>query len=183
MRDVILSMFMSLDGYIEGPGKRLATPPYSADLQKHWIDYNMERAGTMMYGRVAYEGMAKYWTAQPADDKQAAALAEMDKLVFSRTLTHANWGRVAIIRDDIPGEIARRKAGAGKDMVLIAGAGIAQSFLELDLIDELSLLITPVLLGSGTRLFNGGHDRIGLKLTEVLTFDTGIIRATYRRDR
>jgi len=60
MRDVVLAMFMSVDGYIEGPDKQLVGPPYSPDLQKHWIDRNMGRTDLMMYGRVAYEGMAGY---------------------------------------------------------------------------------------------------------------------------
>lgn len=181
MRDVVLSMFMSLDGYIEGLGKQLIPPPYSADLQKHWIDHNMERAGTMMYGRVAYEGMAKFWTSPAAPAGQAAALAAMDKLVFSHTLQNANWGQVSIIHDDIPGEVARRKAEPGKDMVLIAGAGIAQTFLRLGLVDELSLLVSPILFGGGTRLFAEMTEKTSLKLTEALPFDTGVVRLTYRR--
>lgn len=183
MRDVVLTMFMSLDGYIEGPGKQLVPPPYSADLQKHWIDHNMARAGTMMYGRVAYEGMANFWTSASANPREAAALAAMDKLVFSHTLQKADWGRVKIIRNNIGEEINRRKAEPGKDMVLTAGAGIAQTFLQLGLVDELSLLVSPFLLGGGTRLFDGDHDRLALKLAEALTFDTGVIRLTYKRDR
>lgn len=181
MRHVVLAMFMSLDGYIEGPGKRLVPPPYSSDLQKHWIDRNMERAGTMMYGRVAYEGMAKYWTSAAADGPQAAELAAMDKLVFSRSLQHTNWGKVTIVRDDIAAEIAKRKAEPGKDMVLIAGAGIATTFLTLGLVDELSLLVTPRLLDGGTRLFEGGYGPTSFSLVESLPFDTGAVRLTYRK--
>ena len=179
MRKVVLAMFMSLDGYINGPGGALRGPAYSADLQKHWIDRNMERAGTMMYGRVAYEGMVSYWTSPQAQGPQATQLAEMDKLVFSRTLDNADWGRVTIIRDDIAGEIAKRRDGDGKDMVLIAGAGIATTFLNLGLVDEFSLLVVPRLLGGGTRLFKEGLEQTSLKLTEALTFDTGAVRLTY----
>lgn len=158
MRNVVLAMFTSLDGYIEGPGKQLVPPPYSPDLETHWIERNMERAGTMMYGRVAYEGMADFWRSPKAPAAQAEALANMDKLVFSRTLQVADWGKVAIVRDDI-----------------------AQTFLELGLIDELCLLVSPLLLGGGTRLFTGGYDRTPLQLTEALPFDSGAVRLTYRR--
>jgi dihydrofolate reductase len=181
MRTVVLAMFTSLDGYIEGPGNQLVPPPYSPDLRTHWIDRNMERAGTMMFGRVAYEGMADFWRSPKAPAAQAEALANMDKLVFSRTLQVADWGKVAIVRDDIAGEIARRKAEGDRDMVLIAGAGIARTFLELGLIDELCLLVSPLLLGGGTRLFTGGYDRTPLQLTEALPFDSGAVRLTYRR--
>ncbi len=180
MRDVVLAMFMSLDGYIEGPGKKLVPPPYSPDLQKHWIERNIARAGTMMYGRVAYQGMRSFWTSKGAPADEAARLAAMDKIVFSRTLASADWGRIAVVADDIPGEIARRRAEPGKDMVLIAGAGIAQTFLALDLIDELSLIVAPILLGGGTRLFDGAVSR-KLSLVEALPFDTGVVRLTYRR--
>src|ERR1700712_3367721 len=101
MRDVVLAMFMSLDGYIEAPDRQLVPPPYSPDLQKHWIDRNMERAGTMMYGRIAYEFMAGFWQSSNAPAEQAEVLKNMDKLVFSRTLQSAGWGKVAIVRDDI----------------------------------------------------------------------------------
>ena len=181
MRDVVLAMFMSLDGYIEGPGKQMAPPRYSADLQRHWIDRNMERAGTMMYGRVAYEGMVSYWTSPQAQGPQATQLAGMDKLVFSRSLQTADWGRVTIVHDDIAGEIGKRRAAAGKDMVLIAGAGIATTFLNLGLIDEFSLLIVPRLLGGGTRLFHEGLTPASLTLTEALPFDSGAVRLTYMK--
>jgi dihydrofolate reductase len=105
----------------------------------------------------------------------------MDKVVFSRTLQVADWGKVTIVRDDIAGEIARRKAEGDREMVLIAGASIAQAFLQLGLIDELCLLVSPLLLGGGTRLFTGGYDRMPLQLTEALPFESGAVRVTYRR--
>ncbi len=120
MRKLVLSMFMSLDGYVEGPNKELIGPAYSQDLQRRWIDRNMDRAGLMLYGRVAYEGMAQFWTSPNAPKAEAEKLAGFDKLVFSRTLKTANWGNVTIIRDNIADEINRRKAQPGRDMVLIA---------------------------------------------------------------
>jgi len=105
----------------------------------------------------------------------------MEKLVFSRTLQQADWGRVTIIRDDIAAEVNKRKLESGKDMVLIAGAGIARTFLRLGLIDELSLLVFPTLLGSGTRLFDDDYPRTRLILAEALPFDSGAVRLTYRR--
>lgn len=179
MRPVVLAMFMSLDGYINGPGGAFVGPQFSPDLKRHWIDRNMERADLMMYGRVCYEGMEQYWTSQQ-DDPQAKQLAEREKFVFSRTLRQANWGRVRIIADDITAEIKRAKAQPGKDMVLIGGAGIASTFLKLDLVDELSLLVIPRLLGGGTRLFQGDA-ALSFKLIESLPFESGVLRLTYRR--
>ena len=181
MRNVVLAMFVSVDGYINGPDGALSPPRYSPDLQKHWIDRNMQRAGTMMYGRVAYEGMRDFWTSPAAPAEQAAAMAQMDKLVFSRTLKSADWGKVEIVSDDIAGELARRKAEGDRDMVLIAGAGIAQTFLGLDLVDELCLLVTPKLLGGGTRLFRDGYAPANLQLADSVVLDNGAVRLTYLR--
>lgn len=180
MRPVVLAMFVSLDGYINGPAGAFAGPPFSPDLKTHWMDRNMQRSDVMMYGRVCYEGMEQYWTSQH-DDPQAKDLANREKLVFSNTLTEAKWGRVRIVRDaDIATEIAKLKAQPGKDIVLIGGAGIANTFLRRDLVDELSLLVMPTLLGGGTRLFQDTAP-LRLKLIESLPFDTGMVRLTYRR--
>jgi len=180
MRTVVLAMFTSLDGYINGPGGAFVGPPFSPDLKRHWIDRNMERADLMMYGRVCYEGMVQYWTSPAAAGEQADELAQRDKIVFSRTLDRADWGRVRIVRDNIADEINRLKAQPGKDMLLIGGAGIAGTFLELGLVDELSLLVIPRLLGGGTRLFEKSAP-LSLKLIESLPFDSGVLRLTYRR--
>lgn len=180
MAKVVLAMFMSLDGYINGPGGTFLAPRFSPDLQHHWIERNMARAGMMMYGRVAYEGMVQFWTSPTAPQEQAQALARLDKVVFSRTLQHADWGNVTIVRDDIAIEVGKRREQMSKDIVLIAGAGIATTFLELDLVDELCLLILPQLVGGGTRLFDGEAAR-RLQFVEALPFDTGCVRLTYMR--
>ena len=72
MRKLILAMYMSLDGFIEGPNRQFTGPPFTPDLKRKWIDVNIERAGLMLYGRTAYEGMAAYWTSPAADPAEAA---------------------------------------------------------------------------------------------------------------
>jgi len=181
MRKVVLAMYMSLDGYIEGPNKEFTAPRFSPDLKSKWIDRNIERADLMMYGRTAYEGMAAYWTSPAANKEEAAILANANKIVFSTTLDTANWGNVRIVRSDIPAEINRLKAEPGKDMVLLGGGGIAMSFLDMGLVDELSLLVSPLLQGGGKRLFEGSRERIGLRLESAEPFDSGAVKLTYIR--
>lgn len=181
MRNVVLAMYMSLDGYIEGPNKEFTAPRFSPDLKSKWIDRNIERADLMMYGRTAYEGMAAYWTSPAANKEEAAILAAANKVVFSTTLEKADWGNVRVVRNDIAGEIAKLKAQPGKDMVLLGGAGIAMSFLGMGLVDEFSLLVSPLLQGGGTPLFQGNHERMGLKLESAEPFDSGAVKLTYRR--
>src|SRR5215469_7760835 len=100
MRNVILSMFMSLDGYTAAADGRLVPPQFSPELKERWIDRNIA-ADLLMYGRVAYEGMVSYWTSPGAAGPEADKLAAAKKLVFSRTLQKADWGQVIIIRDNI----------------------------------------------------------------------------------
>ncbi|MDR3475831.1 MAG: dihydrofolate reductase family protein [Devosia sp.] len=181
MRDVVLAMYLSLDGYIEGPDREFTAPRFSPDLKAKWIDRNLERADLMMYGRTAYEGMAGYWTSPLADKAEAAILAAADKLVFSTTLKQADWGNVRIVRGDLPGEMARLKARPGRDMVLFGGAGIAGSFLRAGLVDELSLLLSPLLQGGGKRLFEDIGGRTSLEFMGADPFDSGAVLLTYRR--
>jgi dihydrofolate reductase len=179
MRKLVLSMFMSLDGYIEAPNHEMVAPPWSDDLSRHWIWENIGRTEIALYGRVCYEGMARYWTSPEADGTEAKRLAGLRKLVFSTTLESANWGNVAIVRDDVAGEIARLKAEPGKDLTMFGGAGLANSFIRLGLFDEYQLLVTPLLLGGGTPLFQGGYGRQNLKLVESRPFDSGCVKQTY----
>ena len=181
MRKNVLAMYVSLDGYIEGPNREFTAPAFSPDLKTKWIDLKLERATTMMYGRTAYEGMAAYWNSPAADGPEAKILADMEKIVFSTTLAEANWGRIRIVREDIAGEMARAKAGQGKDLVLIGGAGIANAFLRAGLVDELSVLVSPLLQGGGKRLFQDGRPRAGLALKSTTPFDSGAVLLTYER--
>src|SRR5437016_2446332 len=100
MRKLVVAMFISLDGYIEGPNKQLVGPAWSADLGRYWINDNIERAGMTLYGRVCYEFMAAYWTSPAADPVEAARLTALPKLVFSTTLNSATWANTTIVRDD-----------------------------------------------------------------------------------
>src|SRR5664279_490625 len=155
MRKVALAMFISLDGFIEGPNQELVAPAYSADLERYWIKGNVEDAGLMMYGRVCYEGMAQFWTSPAAPQEEARQLAEVPKIVFSRSLQKANWKNTTIVHDDI-----------------------ADTVVKLKLIDEYRLLVSPIVLGAGTPLFQGGYARFNLTLADAKPFDNGAILLT-----
>lgn len=180
MRKLVLAMFVSLDGYIEGPNKELVGPAWSADLSKYWIDDNIERAGLTLYGRVCYEGMAAYWTSPAASPEEAARLTALPKVVFSTTLKAAAWANTTIVREDIAGTVNRLKAEPGKDLMVFGGAGIANSLMRLGLVDEYRLLINNIVLGGGTPLFQGGYDRFGLDLIGVRPFDSGAVLLSYK---
>lgn len=187
MRKVILAMFISLDGYIEGPKGEFVPPAWSDDLQRHWADDNVDRAGLLLYGRRNFEFNAGFW--QPAETDAnnpasfrafASRMNALPKLCFSRTLSTVDWnGR--LVRDDIAGEIARLKQEPGKDMMMFGGADIARFFIGLDLFDEYRIMVTPTLLGDGKRLFDGGYERRQLQHTDTRQMDTGAVILTYER--
>lgn len=179
MGKLTLAMFVTLDGYIEGPNGTFQPPPYSADLQRKWIDENMQRAAMNFYGRACYEFMAGFWTSAAAPAEQAAKLAAQPKLVFSHSLQAASWANTRIVRDDIPGNVARLKREVDGEIMMFGGASIAGAFIDLDLFDEYRLMVTPIILGGGKRLFEGPHPRRQLELRDATTFDSGVVLLTY----
>jgi dihydrofolate reductase len=181
MRKLVLAMFTSLDGFINGPDGELIMPHFSPDLASKWIGYNLGRFDLMVYGRVCYEGMVGFWTSPAAPPEEAARLAAMEKIVLSTTLERADWGRARIVRDDVAGEFARLKQTPGRDMAVIGGGRVASSLLQLGLIDEMRLLVMPMLFGGGTRLFEGGYPRTGLALEATEPLDNGSVLLNYRR--
>lgn len=185
MRPLVLAVFVSLDGFIEGPGKQLVPPAWSDDLKQHWSDHNIDRAGALLYGRVVYDLMARHWQAAAADPDNpqhdfAQRMTQLPKFVFSRTLTDPAWANTTVIGDNLADEIGKLKRQDGKDLMLFGGADIAAHLMQLKLIDEYRLMIVPTLLGGGTPLFSGGYDRSKLTLIESRTLDTGSVILSYR---
>jgi len=178
MRKVILTMHMSLDGFIAGPNGELdwtaADEAVDDDLPEL-----LSTADTALIGRVLYQGFAGYWPAyditDPSKSKGEVAFAnwinEAPKLIFSTTLEKAEWknSRVVPVKKnaDIAEAVAKLKTQPGKNLVLWGGVRIAQTFAQLGLIDEYWLLIQPKVLGSGQPLFIAIKDRINLKLVSV----------------
>lgn len=190
MAKIVLSMFLSLDGYIEGPNGEFVAPDWSDDLERHWSGHAMAHAGRFLYGRVNFLFNKGFWAPAESDPESpaagishAATMNATPKTVFSTTLTGDPGWNGTVVADDLPGAVARLKAEEEKDLFMFGGAGIANSFMKLDLIDEYRLMVTPSLLGDGKRLFDGGTDRLGLTLAETLPLDTGAVILTYRRDR
>jgi len=182
MTKIILSMFLSLDGYIEAPGRQLAPPADTPDLRRYWIAEHLNNGGTLLYGRTCYTFMAGFWMSPDAPQGEARKLASLPKVVFSRTLQEAAWANTTIARDPVA-EVARIKAAGGKDALLFGGAGIARSFMAHRLFDEYRLMVTPTILGGGTPLFEGGHARFDLTLLDTVRLDNGAVILHYRDER
>lgn len=177
MRKVILKMSVSLDGYVGTSGGDVSWifPSIDAEVTA-WIVDLLWQAGTHIMGRVTYHDMAAYWPSSA--EPYAPPMNEIPKVVFSKTLKDADWQRTQVANGDLEEEIARLKQQPGKDVLAHGGASFAQSLSRFGLIDEYRLIIHPVVLGSGLRLFT---DPLGLKLISSKTFNSGAVALTYSR--
>ena len=189
MAKLLLSMFMSVDGYIEGK-EGFVPPAWSDDLARHWSGYALERAGHLLYGRKNFLFNKGFWSAAETDPQSPAAgiayagtMNRLPKTVFSRTLEGDPGWNATLVKDDLAGAIGKLKRDAKGDLYLFGGAGIADSLVALDLVDEYRLMVTPDLFGDGTRLFKKGSGRLALTLLEAKPLDTGAVILHYRRNR
>jgi dihydrofolate reductase len=188
MPKLVLSMFTSLDGYIEGPGGEFVPPPWSDEVEQHWSVYALERAAHLIYGRTNFQFNKDFWSAAETDPTGPAAgiayagtMNRLPKTVFSTTLKGDPGWNGTVAEGDVANVIGTLKAQTSGDLYAFGGAGIANSLVARDLVDEYRLMVTPVLLGSGKRLFEGGRPRLALTLIEARRLDTGAVVLHYRR--
>jgi dihydrofolate reductase len=185
MRKVIYAMSVSLDGFIETTQGDLNWSNPDEELHKHFNDLESE-IDIAFYGRRLYETMAAFWpTADenpeaPEHVKEYARIwRNQTKVVFSRTLERVAWNS-RLVQEDIAGEVLKLKQQPGKNLS-VGGAGLAASFMQLDLIDEYRLYLHPVILGGGKPMFGALRDPITLELVETHKFGQGVVLVRYQR--
>ncbi|MDN4646400.1 dihydrofolate reductase family protein [Arthrobacter sp. PsM3] len=183
MRKIILMMQVSLDGYMEGPGRDLGWHRVDEELHKHFND-ELRAMGGFLDGRVTYELMAGYWPTADRDPSAPAPIAEfagvwrdMPKIVYSRTLAKADWN-TEVVRDVVAEDIVRLKDQPGGDLAL-GGADLAAAFRRLGLIDEYRIYVHPVLVGRGKPLFQEAEALTPIRLLESRTFGNGVVLLRY----
>ena len=188
MADLVLSVFTSLDGYIEKAGKVFAPPPWSDEIERDWAQAAVSRAGHLIYGRVNFLFNKGFWSPAETDPTSPAAgvsyagrMNTLPKTVVSRTLTGDPGWNARIAGPDLAAEVARLKREAPGDIFAFGGAGLSHSLLALDLVDEFWLMITPELYGDGTPLFQGGRPDMSMTLIESRVLDVGSVILRYRR--
>jgi dihydrofolate reductase len=137
--------------------------------------------GALLLGRLTYDIWAGYWptVTDPADDI-ARMLNAAPKYVASRTLTSGPWPQTTVIAD-VAGEVGALKRQPGNDIVVMGSSELAQTLIEADLVDEYRLMIHPVVLGAGKRLFRDGGSMLRLRLAEAVTTTSGLATLTYER--
>ena len=183
MRKVIASEFVSLDGVMESPDQWHF--PYFNDQMGDAIGAAMAASDAMLMGRVLYEEWAAYWPQQdPEENPVAARMNGIQKYVVSATLEEPlEWSNSTLINGDVTEEITKLKQLPGKDISISGSGALVRSLLQGDLLDELRLIIHPVVLGSGKRLFEDEGNRKALELVDSKTFATVVLYLTYRPAR
>lgn len=178
MRKLILQMQISLDGYVGGPNGELDW--IFPDFDEEYAEYEVEKlwqAGAHLMGSVTYRDMAAHWPS--STEPYAAPMNRIPKIVFSASLKQADWSQTQIVSGDLLKEIGRLKQESGKDLLAHGGARFAQSLVRSGLIDEYRLIVHPVALGSGLRLFPELAAPVRFKLSDAVTFKSGTIAKVF----
>jgi dihydrofolate reductase/class 3 adenylate cyclase len=187
MRRVIASEFVTLDGVIEAPGHEEHRDGRNAwalrgasDDQLRFKAEELFAADALLLGRVTYQIFAAFWPSAPGDEAFASRMNGLQKYVVSRTLKGAEWNNTIVLRGDIAEEVSRLKQQQGGDILIHGSADLVNSLMKHDLIDEYRLMVFPVVLGSGKRLFRDESDTSHLRLVDTRAFSSGVVLLTYQ---
>jgi dihydrofolate reductase len=180
VRKVVAAEFLSLDGVMESPDQWHF--PYFDEEMGQAIGEGFAASDAMLMGRVLYEEWAAYWPNQdPEENPVAAQMNGTQKYVVSTTLEEPlEWNNASLIGENVAEEISELKRLPGKDITISGSGALVRSLLGAGLIDELKLMIHPVVVGSGKRLFEEGEKQTSLELVDSRTFATGVVYLTYR---
>ena len=192
MRKLIANEWMTLDGVVHAPGYADEDTSggfrqggwhlqYFDDLARTWVVEGYGAAGGFVFGRRTYELLASYWPNAPEEEEAVAGpLNTLPKYVASRTLNEPlEWSGSSLLGDDIPKAVAALKQEDGRDLHVVGSSDLMQTLVEHDLVDELRLMIDPVVVGGGKRVFRDDGVLRSLRLVEGQTTTTGAFLATY----
>jgi dihydrofolate reductase len=192
MRKLMVTTFVSLDGVMQAPGggdeDREGGFVHGGWAVPH-IDQQViglmteltSRAGALLLGRKTYDIFAATWPLAEDDDPIGAKLNSLPKYVASRTRDTVSWQNSTLLTGDVIEAVSRLKQGAGGEIQVHGSGGLIQTLVKHDLVDEFHLLVFPVLIGSGKRLFAEGTIPVGLNLVDTTTSSTGVLGSTYVR--
>jgi dihydrofolate reductase len=182
LRKVVVSEFVSLDGVMEDPRW---TFRFRGEEGEAFKFEELSTSDALLLGRVTYEGFAAAW---PRMTESAGEYADMmngyPKYVVSTTLQEPlEWNNSTLIKGNVAEEVLRLKQQSGKDILVFGSGVLVNTLMRDDLIDELRLMVFPIVIGSGRRLFGDGSDTKVLRLAETKTLGSGIVVLSYRPAR
>ncbi|QPC85160.1 dihydrofolate reductase [Phototrophicus methaneseepsis] len=173
MRKLVVTEFLSLDGVMDAPAW---TAPYWNDEIANFKGEESLSSDALLLGRITYEGFAQAWP--DSEDEGAEYFNGVRKYVVSTTLDHAEWNNSVLIKDNIVEEIAKLKQQEGQNIIVHGSGALVQTLMEHDLVDVYRLLVYPVVVGQGKRLFKDGA-QARLNLVESRSFGTGVTALVY----
>jgi dihydrofolate reductase len=194
MRKLIVIEFLSLDGVMQAPGAPEEDTeggfrhggwqrPYFDDVLGAAAAEGMAGTDAYLFGRKTYQIMAAFWPTAPDDDPYAGHLNSTPKYVASRTLQNVEWQNSTLIKGDVAEEVAKLKEQPGRDIAVLGSGNLVQALVDNDLVDEYSLTVSPIVLGSGKRLFREADDIRRLRLVDSKPTSTGSLVLTYQPAR
>ncbi len=174
MSKIVVSQFITLDGVIEGPGREpgfdRAGWAFQFDRGPEGMTFKFDEikaAGALLLGRVTYEGFAAAWPTMEGTGEFGEKMNSMPKYVASRTLERADWNNSTIIGGSIPEEVRKLEEQVDGDILINGSAKLVQTLIEHDLIDEYRLMVFPIVLGTGKRLFANTDRPSTLQLVDL----------------
>ncbi|MGH2543938.1 MAG: dihydrofolate reductase family protein [Ardenticatenaceae bacterium] len=177
MRNIVVTTFLSLDGIMEEPAW---TAPYWNDEIAKFKGDEQDTSDALLLGRVTYQGFAAAWP--ESTDEGADLMNNLPKYVVSTTLDKVEWNNSRLIKDNIVEEITKLKQQDGQDILVYGSAMLVETLMQHDLVDRYRLLVYPVVVGKGKRLFKEGTTAT-LKLLESQSFSSGVVALVYEPDR
>jgi dihydrofolate reductase len=172
----------SLDGFHEGPNHALDWHNVDDEFDDFALQ-QLDAADTLIFGRLTYELMANYWTTEAAavtDPLVAAKMNAMPKLVVSSTLARADWSGTTVVGGDLEEAMIELKSRVGGELLVLGSARLTASLAESELLDELRVMVNPVVLGRGSSLMHSLPSQLRLELLRTRIFDSGNVLLTYR---
>ena len=181
MRKLFAFIVTSVDGYYEGPSGEFDWPVVDSEFNDFALE-QLDEIGTLLFGRVTYEGMAAYWPTSAAiedDPRIAARMNGMEKVVVSRTLRRADWENSRLIKENVAADLARLKEQPGKAIAVFGSSALTVSLVDLGLVDEVRIMVHPVVLGAGKSVFRTAEERVALRLLRTRSFASGSVMLYY----
>jgi dihydrofolate reductase len=185
---VVVTEFVSLDGVIEDPGGSegfehggWTFPYWNDEIAKLKLDEILE-SDALLLGRVTYEGFAAAWPSMTDEQGFADRMNSLPKFVVSTTLENPEWQNSTVLEGDVAAEVGKLREQPGRDILVAGSRELVQSLAQHDLVDEYRLLVYPIVLGSGKRLFGDGT-HVPLKLRETRPLDSGVVLLSYEPER
>ncbi len=180
MRKLILSMNMTLDGFADH------TAGIADDELHDFYADQLDKVGTVLFGRITYQLMESFWPDAPSNPECTKSMIRfankfnnISKIVFSRTLDKAEWNNTKLIKDNMADEVVKMKQQSGRNISVGGSVSIVQAFMKHKLIDEYLLVVHPIILGSGKRLFDRMNERVKLRLIDTKKFKSGAVALHY----